>query len=651
MSTVTSFKRSIWATIGVAAMVVGLLVPATVSADDVPAGIDPNNPIQVVVGDAQTVAQTGQLAPLQEVWFEVAPPVFVQPEDSFEDNVPEDSLEGAPPLDLTLFVTPIDGNEIQGIKMDLFPTGYAEHWSHSHIYRLGLSDDEEEDLEHAAPFGSGSVALVEEKDDVVYSFLAEGAAPVGKLVWSGRAYESEPILIRVRNETGTLKDFALFTADVTDVDLSQVAEAEAAEAEEATEAAMAQAVTLLESTAGIDPNNPYRVAVTDDPALLQAGRLPALDEVWFKVTPPVFVTAEDTDNDNVSEDDQESAPPVDLTLFVTPVDGNTIDRIRMDLYPSNYAEHYSHGHIYRLGLTDDEEDELIHAAPFGAGTVAMASGEDEDDTIYSFLSEDGAPVGKLSWSGRAFENEPFYVRVSNDTGVAKDFALFSGDIVDVDLSEVAQAQPAVAAETAQAMEDETAAMAEALVMASVERGADPNNPIDMFLLNGQLVSQEGQVADRDEVWYAITTSDVDDRYIRQGGSEDDQEARPPLDLSLFFTPVDGNTVDSMIMELFPANYATHWSHGHIYRFGLPDDLEDDVIHAAPFGAGTVAVVSGEDEDDTIYSFLSEDGAPVGKLNWSGRAYENETILVRIANDTGDPVNYVLYTSDVSNFGE
>jgi hypothetical protein len=627
-------------------MVVGLLVPAAVFAD-VPAGIDPNNAIQVVVGDAQTVAQTGQLAPLQEVWFEVTPPDFFRPEDTLDYNVREDSLESVPPLDMTLFVTPIDGNEIQGIKMDLFPAGYARHYSHGHIYRLGLTDAEEDELVHAAPFGAGTVALVSENDDTIYSFLAEDAAPVGKLVWSGRAYENEPILVRVRNETGSLKDFALFTADVGDIDLSQVAEADTAAAEEVRQAAVFQTMNLLETLVGIDPNNPISVAVADEAALLRAGRLPALDEVWFKVTPPDFVAVEDTDQNNVSEEAKSSsAPEVDLTLFITPADGNTIDRIHMEMFPSNYAQHYSHGHIYRLGLTDDEEDQVIHAAPFGAGTVALVS--ENDDTIYSFLSEEGAPVAKLNWSGRAYKGEPFYVRVSNDSGVAKDFALFSGDIGDVDLSQVAQTQPAVAAETAQAMEAETKAMAEAMVMAAVERGSDPNYAIDVLLVNGQIVSQDGRLADGDEAWFAVTTSDMDDRYIRLGGSEDSQLSRPPLDMSLFFTPVDGNTVDSMVMELFPANYATHWSHGHIYRFGLPDNLKDEVIHAAPFGAGTVALVS--ENDNTIYSFLSEGGAPVGELNWSGRAYENETILVRVANDTGAPVDYVLYTADVADFG-
>jgi hypothetical protein len=210
----------------------------------------------------------------------------------------------------------------------------------------------------------------------------------------------------------------------------------------------------------------------------------------------------------------------------------------------------------------------------------------------------------------------------------------------------------VTAETAEAetAETEIEAMAEAMVMAAAERGSDPNHAIEVLLANGQIVSQDGRLADGAEVWYAVTTSDIDDRYIRPGVPEDDQLSRPPLDLTLFFTPVDGNTVDSMVMELFPADYATHWSHGHIYRFGLPDDLEDEVLHAAPFGAGTVAVVSGEDEDDTIYSFLSEDGAPVGELNWSGRAYANETILVRIANDTDEPVDFVLYTADVEGFG-
>ena len=257
------------------------------------------------------------------------------------------------------------------------------------------------------------------------------------------------------------------------------------------------------------------------------------------------------------------------------------------------------------------------------------------------------PVGKLIWSGRANENEPFLVRVSNETGLAKDYALFNGDIGDVDLSQVPQTQSAVAEEMAMA---ETRAMAEELVMASLMAGTDPNHPLQVFLVNGQVVSQNGRIPDSDEVWFAVTTSDIDDRYINQGGSEADQLDRAPLDLTLFFTPVEGNTVDKVQMELFPASYATHWSHGHIYRFGLSDDEEDELVHSAPMGRGSLAVVDGANEDDQVLYFQAEDGAPVGKLNWSGLAFQNETILVRVANDTGQPIDYVLYTADVADFG-
>ena len=639
-------KRNIWATIGVAAIMVGLLVPQAVFAQ-APDGIDPNNPIQVVVANGQTTAQTGQLPPLGEVWFELT---TFDMDDRYinQEGAEEDEIARAA-LDLSLFVNPVNGNDIQNIRMDLFPVGYAAHWSHGHVYAPGLPDDLEDDLVHAAPFGSGTVAVIEGDDeqDTILFFEGEGDEVLGKLEWSGRSFENEPILVRVRNETGAPKNFALFTADVSEVELGQVAQAETAETEDA---AVARAMAMVELMAGDDPNHPLSVAAADGPALVQTGRLPALEEVWLKVTPSSFAEAQDTDSDNVSEDSQEGAPPVDLTLFVTPVDGNTVDRIRMDLFPANFAEHWSHGHIYQLGLTDDERDEVEHAAPFGAGTVAVVSDTDEDDTVYTFQAEGNVPVGKLVWSGRAVDSEPFLVRIANETGSAKDFALFSGDIDDVDLSEVAQAQPAVAAETAQLMEAEVEAMAESMVMAALERGSDPNHPIEVLLVNGQIVAQNGQVPASDEVWFAVTTSDIDDRYINQGGSEEDEVARPPLDMTFLFTPVDGNTVDQISMELFPASYATHWSHGHLYRFGLPDDLEDELLHAAPFGMGTVAVVSGEDEDTTIYSFQSEDGAPVGKMNWSGRAFANETILVRVANDTDAPLDFVLYTADVENFG-
>jgi hypothetical protein len=590
----------------------------------------------MTLANGQIVTQTGQLGPLQEVWFAVtatdADNRYINQEGATEDR------EDRAPLDLTMFVTPVDGNTIQNIRMDLFPLGYAAHWSHGHIFREGLSGDERDELEHAAPFGAGQISVISGEDDnTLYSFQGDGDTLVGKMTWSGRTNPNETFLVRVRNETGATIDFQLSTGNIDDFAVGQTSRTETGVA---SETVMAEEMAVTALPAGIDPNHPIQLVLNNDPTLVRTGSLPALQDVWFIVTPPSGMF--DIDQNAEDAEDRVDAPALDLTMFITPVDGNTIDRFRMDLFPADYATHWSHGHIFSPGLSDDENDELEHAAPFGTGSVSVVTGED-DDSFYSFLAEGAAPLGKLVWSGRANPNEPFLVRVSNETGSARDYSLFSGDIGEVDLSQnqVAQTKTAaVAAETA---------VAEEMAMAALPAGIDPNHPIQMMLVNGQIVAQTGQLAAAQDVWFAVTTSDIDGRFVDQDGPEEDRLARSPLDLTLFVTPIEGNTVEKIDLEIFRADYATHWSHGHVYRIGLPESDQEDIEHAAPFGTGSVSVVTGED-DNSFYSFLAEGAASVGKVTWSGRANANETFLVRIANGTGADIDFTLYTADIVDFG-
>jgi hypothetical protein len=163
MKTLTFDKRSILV-VGLVAVLVGLLItPAVLAAP--PAGIDPNYPIQL--SDAATVTDAaGQYTDVDQV-----------------------------PLDLTLVITPIDGNTIRQFRMEIFPNSYAEHWSHGHIFVEGADTGEGEF--HSVPFGMGS--LVD----------SEGNPRLDTLTWNGRVNDKETVLVRIANANESAVDYAL----------------------------------------------------------------------------------------------------------------------------------------------------------------------------------------------------------------------------------------------------------------------------------------------------------------------------------------------------------------------------------------------------------------------------------------------------------
>ncbi len=139
-----------------------------------------------------------------------------------------------------------------------------------------------------------------------------------------------------------------------------------------------------------------------------------------------------------------------------------------------------------------------------------------------------------------------------------------------------------------------------------------------------------------ETWFAVKVTDLYAQYDGQGNDAD----RPPLDLTLFVTPADGNKTRHIRMDLFPSSYAEHWSAGHVYRQDANDD--DENLPPGPFGGGRVV---DRAEENQVY--ISGAGDPlVGQLTWSGHVNNNETILVYIQNGNGTAVDYMLYTDDI-----
>ncbi len=208
MKTLTINKRSIMA-IGLVTILVGLLIPQTAMAK-LPAGIDPNHPIEIAMVPGQTIVKTGKLAAGQETWF------AVKVSDVYDRYTDSEDGEDRPPLDLTLFVTPVDGNKTRHISMDLFPGSYAQHWSVGHLYTVDLDyDDDAKDLP-PAPFGAGRVIDRADEDEVYVT--GEGDPLLGTLKWSGRVTDNEFFLVRISNGNGSAVDYTLYTDDIIDVE-------------------------------------------------------------------------------------------------------------------------------------------------------------------------------------------------------------------------------------------------------------------------------------------------------------------------------------------------------------------------------------------------------------------------------------------------
>jgi hypothetical protein len=156
----------------------------------------------------------------------------------------------------------------------------------------------------------------------------------------------------------------------------------------------------------------------------------------------------------------------------------------------------------------------------------------------------------------------------------------------------------------------------------------------------------GELAPGQDVWYQLTVDDVAGLYANSGADiDDDGLDQVPTELTVFVTPVDSNTVQKIRMDIFPASYASHWSHGHAFDESL---IGDDELHAVPFGAGRI-VERGEESDFFYYTYDDDAGDRfLGTLTWSGKVNNAEPFLVRIANGNGSPADYTLITDQVFN---
>jgi hypothetical protein len=219
MKTLMISKRRLLSGLGLVALLASFLVPATALAAPPPAGTDPNYPTSVQIAADQVVSETGHLAPGQEAWYSI------QVYDMTGRYAEERSGNGGPDraaavsrprLDLTLFVTGGSNDGVRNVTMDLFQPNYVQHWSHGHVFANGLPDTQQEALEHAAPFGTGSV-VTRSGPDSIFSSSRQVDPRVGQMTWSGNVDNGQPVLILVRNQNPFPVDFKMFTGDMADV--------------------------------------------------------------------------------------------------------------------------------------------------------------------------------------------------------------------------------------------------------------------------------------------------------------------------------------------------------------------------------------------------------------------------------------------------
>ena len=402
--------------IGIAALLLAVLVPQAALAAP-PAGIDPNNPTKLSVVPGESAVRMGQLGPGEEVWYEVTVNDLAGLYLNSGADIDEDNIDRVP-LDLTVFVTPVDGNTLQQIRLDLFSASYASHWSHGHGFNESMIGDDEL---HAVPFGAGRIVERDEVSDPFY-YTYDGDAgdqSLGTLAWSGNVENAEPFLVSLRNDNGSTIDYALFTDQVfNNAGTDQIASVNTdASAPAGTIVAAEMAIKKL--SAGIDPNNPIRLAVAADETVARSGELAPGQEKWFAVTVDDVAGLYANTGSDIDDDGLDKAP-LDLTLFVTPVDDNTVQRFRMDLFPASYAAHWSHGHGFNESMLGDED---LHAVPFGAGRIVQR--DEKSDVFYYTYDDDTADesLGTLTWSGNMNDGEMFLVRIENGSGFSANYTL------------------------------------------------------------------------------------------------------------------------------------------------------------------------------------------------------------------------------------
>ena len=453
----------------------------------------------IIIEDNQA---QGTLSPGEAIWYKF---VQIEPGATFQQK-----------MELDLILTP---NQAQYVDLEVFSSDQARQWY----------------LENSANVKGLGLASIG---------LHDGDPDIGRIKWDGQTTSDQTYYIRIANNSDFTVDYLLFVTIEQEQGpkIEVIAETVTTIGTRQPAISPVEATTITELPAGIDPNHPVEVSFAPKETILKKGHLAAGEDRWFALKETQVGGA--------------LRQQVNLTTFVTPADGNMIQKVHLDLFPGNYPTYWSNNNY-------------THLYNFGAGRIV----ERDDDPL----------VGELIWNGHLNNDETYYARLRNDNLFGIDYWLFTGDIINTELGEPTPApKPA----------------------AQVVSGTDPNHPLSLVMgLN------KGELNPGQERWLSFTLSDLDDDLFEL------------MDLSLYFTPNDGNNLHQVHLDLFDGAQREIWTRGTL------DQLKN-------FGAASI--IKRDDNPET------------GELSWNGHLIDGNTYYIRLRNSSSQKIDYWLFTDQVFN---
>jgi hypothetical protein len=363
------------------------------------------------------------------------------------------------------------------------------------------------------------------------------------------------------------------------------------------------AMAAAPSVAGSSDIAPIAMSINAGQDMSQSGTLQPGQSVWYSVTVndqthKYEVDTNKAGNGDVNESNTPNEldrPPLDLSLFVTPGNGNYNDHVNMKLY---------------RGI-----DAVNAGTDFGAGNIVPRNSDFHGDPN----------VGQQTYSGWVDNNIPTLIQITNNNSVPISYHLFTANMTNVSLGGAAQTTPVAAQMTTTSTATGAAKVA---APALVPAGANSNSPIALSLVPGQDMSESGTLQPGQSVWYSASVTDSSGKYevdTNKAGNGDVNESsvpneldRPPLDLSLFVTPGSGSYNYHVNMNLYAGQSA--------------------VNAGITFGAGNIVPRNSDFHGDPN----------VGQQTYSGWVDNGVPTLIQITNNNPVPISYHLYTANMTN---
>lgn len=193
----------------------------------------------------------------------------------------------------------------------------------------------------------------------------------GERFWKGWVVDNELYYVQIRNGADVHMDYHLFTGDVYRPELGEKKEP----------------VARKPADPGTAPYAPVELEIG-----INRGQLKPNEERWY----------------TFSRGDVAAGGRIEtiFTMIFTPDDGNRRRDVSFELFDGNQ-------------LSDWAPDNRFNIKGFGKGSVVERDG--------------GTKTGELLWKGHVLAGNLYYMRVSNETNVTIDYAIFPEDVINANL--------------------------------------------------------------------------------------------------------------------------------------------------------------------------------------------------------------------------